>query len=59
MLQHKQTFRFRDELSTVHNFHISIRPAVRVCFLALHSLNDLLARNHMTKNHVDTEKTKT
>lgn len=53
---HKQTFRFGDEFSTVQNFHISIWSAIGIGFLVLHGLNNLLARNHMTKNHMDTEK---
>lgn len=52
----KQTFRFGDEFSTVQNFHISIWSAIRIRFLVLHGLNNLLARNHMTKDHMDTEK---
>lgn len=56
---HKQTFRFGDEFSTVQNFHVSIRSAIRIRFLVLHGLNNLLARNHMTKNHMDTERIQT
>lgn len=51
----KQTFGFWNQFSTVHHFYFSVWSAVRVRFLALHCLNNLLARNHMTKNHMDTE----
>ena len=53
---HKQTFRFGYELSTAHYFNVSIRSAIRIRFLVLHGLNNLLARNHMTENHMDSEK---
>lgn len=51
----KLTFRFRDKFSTVEDFHFRIRPTVGIRFLVLHSLNNLLARNHLTKNYVDTK----
>lgn len=51
----QQTFRFRDEFSTVKDFHFSVWPAVWIRFLVLHSLNYFLARDYMAKNHMDTK----
>lgn len=48
-------FRFRDEFSTVKDFHFSVWPAVWIRFLVLHSLNYFLARDYMAKNHMDTK----
>lgn len=51
----KQTFQLLDEFSTVQNFHVCIWSTIGISFLVFHGLNNILARNHMTKNHMDTE----
>ena len=42
-----------DELPTVHDLDLRVGFTAGVCLLPLHGLNDLLARDHLSKNHVD------